>query len=150
MKKRPPGSFAERLTTLRRSHGLTQRELGEQIGATQRVIAHYETGLSEQPASHLVVRLAEALHVSTDELLGLKPTREATDRKRARLRKRLQKVEELPPADQRTVLKLIDGLLAAQSANSHAEASAGVSERGQAKRSSTKQRATAKRTKKRA
>jgi hypothetical protein len=35
---------------------------------------------------------------------------EKTPPRTARLRKRLQKVEQLPPADQRTVLKLVDAL----------------------------------------
>jgi hypothetical protein len=47
---------------------------------------------------------------SPDELLGVKPGTEKTPPKTARLHKRLQKVEELPAADQRTVLKLVDAL----------------------------------------
>ena len=44
------------------------------------------------------------------ELMGLKAPTEKTPPKTARLRKRLQKVEELPAADQRTVLKLVEAL----------------------------------------
>lgn len=47
-------------------------------------------------------------------LLGLTPVTEKTAPKTARLRKRLQKVEALPPADQRTVLKLVDALAEAR------------------------------------
>ena len=51
------------------------------------------------------------LKVSTDELLGVKPVAEKTSPKTARLLKRLRRVEELPPADQRAVLKLVDAML---------------------------------------
>lgn len=40
----------------------------------------------------------------------LNPPAERPAPKTARLLKRLQKVAELPPADQRTVLKLVDAL----------------------------------------
>lgn len=49
--------------------------------------------------------------VDLDELLGLKPLNEKTSPKTARLLKRLRRVEELPPADQRAVLKLVDAML---------------------------------------
>lgn len=46
-----------------------------------------------------------------EELLGLAPIKDGTRPRTARLLKRLRKVEELPPADQRTVLKLVDALV---------------------------------------
>jgi len=42
---------------------------------------------------------------------GVKPVRETLPPKTARLLKRLRRVEELPPADQRAVLKLVDAML---------------------------------------
>ncbi len=51
------------------------------------------------------------LKVSTDALLGVKPLTKKTSPKTARLLKRLRRVEELPPADQRAVLKLVDAML---------------------------------------
>jgi hypothetical protein len=44
-------------------------------------------------------------------LLGLKPVKDGTSPKTARLLKRLKKVEELPSADQRAVLKLVEALV---------------------------------------
>lgn len=57
------------------------------------------------------VKLAKALRVSTDELLGVNRCVRHSPRKTARLIKRLRRVEELPPADQRAVLKLVDAML---------------------------------------
>jgi hypothetical protein len=64
-----------------------------------------------QPPGALLVELAKALEISTDELLGVEPLTETINAKQARLRKRLRRVEELPTADQRTILKLVDALV---------------------------------------
>ena len=105
--------FGERHAALRGAGGLSQEELAQAAGVSHRVIAYYEAE-SDQPPGALLVDLARALKVSADELLGLKPTAEKTPPKTARLRKRLQQVEALPPADQRAVLKVVDALLASQ------------------------------------
>lgn len=52
-----------------------------------------------------------ALQVTADELLGIEPLKEKVPAKRAHLRKRLQRVEMLPAADQRAVLKFVDALV---------------------------------------
>jgi transcriptional regulator with XRE-family HTH domain len=109
MKKRTLEGFGTRLALLRRQRGLTQAELGRAVDVSQRLIAYYETQ-SPQPPGALLVDLARALRISTDELLGLTPLVEQIPPKLARLRKRLQRVEVLPAADQRAVLKLIDVL----------------------------------------
>jgi hypothetical protein len=75
------------------------------------MIAYYEREDAEPPGPQLPA-LAAALRVSTDELLGVKSLPEVPGAKTARLLKRLQQVEALPPADQRAVLKVVDALLA--------------------------------------
>jgi len=106
-------SFGERLAAIRGERGLSQEELARAVSVSRRVIAYYEAE-STQPPGALLADLARTLKVWADELLGLKPTSEKTPPKTARLRKRLQKVEQLPPADQRTVLKLVDALAEAR------------------------------------
>ncbi len=110
MKRKTLDGFGTRLATIRQAKGLTQTELGSAVGVSQRVIAYYETE-STQPPGALLVNLARALGVSSDELLGIKPVRDTLSPKTARLLKRLRRVEELPPADQRAVLKLVDAML---------------------------------------
>lgn len=109
MKERTVSGFGARLAEIRQRRGLTQAELGEAVGASNRVIAYYESH-GAQPPGAMLAELAQALKVSADELLGLKPVSEKAAPKTARLLKRLQKVAELPAADQRTVLKLVDAL----------------------------------------
>jgi len=69
-----------------------------------------------QPPGALLVDLAIALKASADELLGLKPVKKRTSPKKARLLQRLEKVDELPPADQRAVLKFVDALVTTRQA----------------------------------
>jgi transcriptional regulator with XRE-family HTH domain len=110
MKERTLQGFGKRLAEIRQSRPMTQAELGAAVGVSKRVIAYYEQQ-DAQPPGAMLVDLARALHVSSDELLGLKPVKEKKSLKTARLLKRLQNVERLPAADQRTVLKMIEGLL---------------------------------------
>lgn len=110
VKERILEGFGARLAALRQARGLTQDELGASVGISNRMIAYYERQ-DAQPPGAILVELARALHVSTDELLGVKPVRETLSPKTARLLKRLRRIEELPPADQRAVLKLVDAML---------------------------------------
>jgi transcriptional regulator with XRE-family HTH domain len=110
MKTRTLAGFGRRLAELRQRRGVTQAELGKAVGVSQRVIAYYETE-TEQPPGALLVDLAKALRVSADVLLGLKAVKDGTSPRTARLLKRLRKVEELPAADRRAVLKLVDALV---------------------------------------
>ena len=68
--------FGRRLVEFRKARGLTQMQLAQAIGSSQRAISSYET-VAEFPPAAVIVELATALHVSTDELFGLKPIRPA-------------------------------------------------------------------------
>lgn len=110
MKERTVAGFGTRLAELRAARGLSQDELAAAVGVSRRVIAYYEAR-SAQPPGALLVDLARALRRTTDELLGVTPFAEKLSPKTARLLKRLRRIEELPPADQRAVLKLVDAML---------------------------------------
>jgi transcriptional regulator with XRE-family HTH domain len=119
-KKEPHSAFGKRLFALRKARGLTQVQLAEALGTTQRVISYYETD-AELPPSTAIIPLARALGVSTDELLGLRPAQANGNSsvQKQRLWKRFQKMEVLPTKDQRAVIRLINSL----AGSSQAEAS---------------------------
>ncbi|WP_444901863.1 helix-turn-helix domain-containing protein [Microbulbifer sp. SSSA007] len=98
--------FGKCLAQLRKAAGYTQEELAEEIGATRRVIAYYETE-SEHPPANLLVDLAQALKVSTDELLGVKPVKKIKQPD-SRLLRRMQQIEKLDAATKRQVIQVID------------------------------------------
>lgn len=106
-------TFAQRLTRLRKARGFSQTELGELVGISQRMMAHYEGRAVRVPAD-LLARLASALNVPMEELMGLSPTRDKPAPANSRLWRKLRQIEKLPPGDRRAVLKILDGLLARQ------------------------------------
>ncbi len=117
VKQKTLEGFGQRLAAIRKSRGLTQAELGAAVGVSNRVIAYYEQD-DAQPPGAMLVDLARALGVTTDEMLGVKPAKGLSDPKTARLVKRLRRIEELPPADQRAVLKVLDAMLESRGAAS--------------------------------
>ncbi len=115
MNKPTTDSFGARLAALRMAAGFTQEELGAAAGSSQRMIAHYENTPGAQPPADVLAALARALGASTDQLLGLEPPAEQVNSATYRLRRRLRKVESLPPDDQKTIVKLVDALLTSRS-----------------------------------
>lgn len=62
--------FYNRLKELRTQAGMTQQQLGAQIGVTKSVISYYE--LQERlPSPEILIKLAAVFHVSADYLLGI-------------------------------------------------------------------------------
>ena len=59
-----------RIKDLRTDNDLTQEEIAEAIGITQRKYSYLETGKQQWP-DELLARLAEFYHTSVDYLLGL-------------------------------------------------------------------------------
>jgi transcriptional regulator with XRE-family HTH domain len=114
-KKSPPSAFGRRLDALRKARGLTQLQVAQALGTTQRTVSYYENQGGSPPA-HVVVALAKLLHVSADELLGLKPSKieqKKQDPEKRRLWKRFQRMAYLPERDQRAVIRLINSLVSA-------------------------------------
>jgi transcriptional regulator with XRE-family HTH domain len=102
--------FGERLADLRKATGLTQKQLGEKVGVSNRVIAYYE-GETDYPPAHLIEPLAKALKVSSDELLGLKRIKQQLNPEHAALWRRLKKIETLSKRDQKALLHYLDALV---------------------------------------
>jgi transcriptional regulator with XRE-family HTH domain len=109
-------NFGKKLAGLRKANGLTQAELGEKVGVSKRVIAYYE-GETKYPPTHLIVPLSKALNVTTDELLGVKPTKDKSRPQSPKLQRRFRKIEELPPAQQKALLHNIDMFIKGVEAN---------------------------------
>lgn len=138
--KLPPSSpFGQRLLDLRRQRGLTQVQLAEALGSTQRAISYYET-VADYPPAEVIVELARVLEVATDVLLGVKtpkaqkPAVPHDDPETRRLWKRFQRVLELPEKDRRAVIRLVNSLVAAQPARRSAARSSARSRNGASSR----------------
>ena len=104
--------FGRRLVELRKARGLTQVEMAERLGATQSFVSKYERG-ELRLHGVLIIKLAAALRVSTDELLGfagkepsLKPA--VKDR---RLWRRITAIDSLSKRDRAALVRTIDAFL---------------------------------------
>ncbi len=106
-------TFGQRLTQIRKHKGLTQTELGDKIGVSQRIIHHYENK-AEYPPTQKIIDIATALDMSIDDLLGL--DKKIVDSKsykkiNIKLAKQLRLASHLPPADLKSLNIFIDALL---------------------------------------
>jgi len=104
-------NIGERVRVIRRERGLTQAELAELLDTHFTSISQIERGLRGITVQQLV-KLANALNVTPNEiLLNGNATNPALSRRRSRVLLRLQRLEELPQAEQKAILKILDGLL---------------------------------------
>ncbi len=69
-------NFGERLKELRIKSGLTQSQLAEKIWVTKASICYYERS-ERNPSPEVLLKLANAFHVSTDYLLGVEKKQQA-------------------------------------------------------------------------
>lgn len=108
--KRP--ELGERIAQARQQAGLTQKQLAERLGVTQRVVTYWEreaVGLRADQLSNL----AEALEVSSDYFLGRENKRRGNG-PAGRARQTFEKVSRQTRTQQKKILDVVDALLAQQ------------------------------------
>ena len=106
--------FGACLANVRKTADFNQHQLADEIGATRRQIAYYESE-SEHPPANLLIDLERVLNVSTDDLLGLNGSRKRvkTIVVSPRLERRMRQIEALAPKPKQQRLGLIDTFIAA-------------------------------------
>ena len=95
-----------RLKVLRIERGLSQIGLAERSGIDQRMISCYELGYVRIPAAELI-RMAGILKVSVKEF-ARNTDASANGAKSRKILKLVEKIETLPPRDQRGLLRTIE------------------------------------------
>jgi len=103
-------SLGQRMARLRKARGITQTALAEMLDTTQTMVSDYEQDRRRMHAE-MVVRAAQALKVSTDELLGVRQPRQQNGKMPLKLSRRLQGIATLPAPRQKAVLQTLDLLL---------------------------------------
>lgn len=103
--------FAARLRMLRKQKNLSQTELGQLAGLHYTHIGRFERGAS-RPSGDTLMRLAEALGVTSDYLLeGATDDAAKAKFEDRELLKQFQEVERLPEEDKNVIKKLLDAFL---------------------------------------
>lgn len=59
----------EQMRNIREDLDLTQKEVGEMIGISQRTLSHYESGTRDVPVD-ILIELADVYKVNLDYLVG--------------------------------------------------------------------------------
>ena len=108
-------SIGTKIKELRKVQGLSQGELGEKLGTTQKVISDYETEKTSPPPQRLPV-IAKFFGVSVDELLdGDERGNEKKNGKTLHANKRTFKVmqmfDQLNEEEQRVITRQIKALI---------------------------------------
>lgn len=101
-----------RIKKFRVKRGLSQAELAGKVGLSREAIAAYESG-RVRLLDDMVARLAIALSISSDELLGLKTVPQGEPKSELRLTRRLRELEQLPEQKRKAILKTLDDLIRA-------------------------------------
>lgn len=102
--------FAERLRLLRQARSITQARLAELVGVSARVYNRWEKG-GNVPHFDTIVRLADILQVSLDELAGRKEPSPELKIRNYELQRLCQQCDELPDADQQALIVMMDSLV---------------------------------------
>jgi transcriptional regulator with XRE-family HTH domain len=103
-----------RVRAARDARGVTQVELAKSLGIPQSNISELERG-GRGLTVHQAVKIAKALRITVDELLvGGNGAQEKKPLRSVKVLRRLQRIERLPEAKQRAVLKVLDALLEQQ------------------------------------
>ncbi len=101
-----PVNFSKRLIQIRKSHGLTQQSLAYAAQLHINQIRRYEAG-SAQPTLEGLIKLAQALHVSLDELVF-----DENDRGPSNKTKLLfEAIEQLNEDEQVIIRELLEGMI---------------------------------------
>ena len=95
-------SLSDNMLLIRKKKGLSQADLGKMIGTSGDVVGRYERG-DIRPSVEVVSKIADALEVSVDYLLG--KTKMELDKQAL---KRLEDISTLAPENKKFVLNLID------------------------------------------
>ncbi len=96
-------AIGERITQLRKAKNWSQDELAKQVGSSRVMVGKYERN-ENAPSMEVIVKLANALGVSVDYLLG-EGANASFDKE---VIKRLEQMELLPKEEKQRIFHYID------------------------------------------
>jgi transcriptional regulator with XRE-family HTH domain len=111
-------AFGERLVAAREEAGLSQRELAEKLGITQRSLSWWEREtVALRPDQ--IAQLATALGVSADYLLGTNLAKKRGGGPTGRARRVFEAVSKLPRHQQQKIVDVVETFVAGHQQHSN-------------------------------
>lgn len=104
--QKPRSPLGDRIVTARLQAGLTQKDVAEQLGASQRAVAHWETNSVALRADQLAA-LADALGVTVDYLMGREEAKAQKSVGSGKVRRAFEEVSRLPRAQQEEAVRFL-------------------------------------------
>lgn len=105
--------LGRQIAARRKALGLTQTDLAQELGVAQQTMAHYEGGTARIAAAMLPT-VARVLKATIEELIGMPAARSSGKRgPQPKIAQQLQRIQLLPAAEQRAIVKVLDSVLAA-------------------------------------
>ena len=95
--------FGNKMMSARKQQGLSREALGQQIGTSGAIIGRYERG-DMKPSIEIAAKIAQALEVSLDYLVGIT----SEQLKDQTMLRRLDALRQLDEEKQRTLFDLMD------------------------------------------
>jgi transcriptional regulator with XRE-family HTH domain len=102
--------FGKRLSYFRSQKGLTQQELAEAVEVSRDLIGHYERRC-ENPSLEFIRKAAEALDVTADELIGIRPQSPKKSGPSPRAIQLVNKMADLSKPKQQVILDMLESYL---------------------------------------
>lgn len=108
--------IGNRMAAIRKNRGTTQVQLAQIVGISQKLISSYEVGRITLSAE-MLLRIAKALGVTSDEILGLSNKTSDVPTLSLRLMKRMSVIEKLPEAKKKHILRTLDDSIKANTSD---------------------------------
>lgn len=108
-------AFGNRILEAREQRGLSQKQLADKLGVSQRVLSWWEREPVALKAEQLAA-LAEALEVSADYFLGREAPKKRVSGPAGKARLIFEQVSQLPRFHQQRILATVEDMLIARTA----------------------------------
>jgi transcriptional regulator with XRE-family HTH domain len=107
---KPRSPLGQRIAAAREQSGISQAQLAERLGVTQPTVAYWERK-AVNIRSDVLTRIARALDVSSDELLGTKPAKPRAATPAGKARQAFDAVSRLPRRQQAKIVEVVEAMV---------------------------------------
>jgi transcriptional regulator with XRE-family HTH domain len=106
--------FGERLCEMRERAGLSQQQLAERVGVSQRAYSYWERySVTLRPDQ--LLKLASALSISVEELVGSAQTKRKGAGPAGKMRQLFEEASKLPRSKQQQIAAVLEAFIAQHS-----------------------------------
>lgn len=108
--KKTAPKFGQRMAAFRVAKGLSQAQLGEELGMDRGLIAYYERA-ARNPSLELVQKIADFFGVTVGELLNDTTKSRSKPGPPSQFTQIAERLDQLPRAKQKMVVEMLEGIL---------------------------------------